>query len=229
MIPSPPVGVKDLPPAMRPREKLLARGPQALADVELLALVLRTGTPGRNVFALAQDMLDCCGGFAGLMIARTELPALPGLGPARRAELSAWLEMTRRALAQSLHESPVFDAPQHAKDYVRLRLAQSPREVFAAFFLDNRHQLIRFEELFLGTLNQASVYPREVLRRALLLNAAAVIVAHNHPSGECEPSHADREITRRLHDTLASVEVRLLDHLVVTVHRVVSLAEKGWL
>lgn len=226
----PAMGMKDLPPAMRPREKLLALGPQALADVELLALVLRTGVPGKNVFALAQEMLSTCGGFAGLMIARVEAPVgLSGLGPAKRAEISAWLEMTRRALAQSLHETPLFDSPQRAKDYVRLQLAQFPREVFAAFFLDNRHQLISFEELFHGTLTQASVYPREVMRRALLLNAAAVIVAHNHPSGEVEPSNADREVTRRLNEALASIDVRLLDHLVVTVHQVVSLAEKGWM
>ena len=222
--------MKDLPPALRPREKLQSRGAAALADAELLALLLRTGTAGQGVLAFAQSLLDAFGGLAGLLAAEpAALARIRGLGPAKRAELAAVLELARRSLAARLAEAPVFDAPQAVRDYLRLQLAGLPHEVFAVLFLDHQHRLLAFEELFRGTLAQTSVYPREVVKRALALNAAAAVLAHNHPSGVAEPSRADEALTQALKAALALVDVRVLDHFVVARSQVVSFAERGLL
>ena len=219
---------KDLPADQRPREKLLQRGPGALADGELLALLLRTGLAGQGVFMLAQQLLERFGGLAGLLGASdADLKAIKGLGPAKRAELLAVMEIARRAIAQPLRTSPVFESPQQVKDYLALQLGGLPHEVFAVLFLDHQHRLLRLEEMFRGTLAQTSVYPREVVRRAIDLNAGAVILAHNHPSGLAEPSRADEYLTQTLKSALALVDVRVLDHLVVGQGQVVSMAERG--
>ena len=221
---------KDLPADQRPREKLLARGPGALSDGELLALLLRTGLPGQGVFALAQSLLDGFGGMAGLLGAGPDdLRRIKGLGPAKRAEILAVMEVARRAIAQPLRAAPVFESPQQVKDYVALQLAARQQEVFAVLFLDHQHRLLQLEEMFRGTLAQTSVYPREVVRRALAHNAGAVILAHNHPSGVAEPSRADEQLTQALRQALGLVDVRVLDHLVVGRGQVVSMAERGLL
>lgn len=220
--------MKDLPADQRPREKLLARGAAALADAELLALLLRTGTAGTGVLTLAQQVLARCEGFAGLLAAQpTQLRGIKGLGPAKQAELLAVMEMARRALAQGLKASPVFSSPAAVKDYLALQIGGGEREVFAVLFLDTQHRLIAFEELFQGTLSQTTVHPREVVRRALTLNAAAVVLGHNHPSGMAEPSRADEFLTQTLRQALALVDVRVLDHIVVGRGQVVSMAERG--
>jgi DNA repair protein RadC len=222
--------MKDLPAALRPREKLLSRGPAALADAELLAILLRTGVAGTGVLQMAEQLLARFGGLAGLLRADGDvLQAVRGLGPAKRAELLAVLELARRALVTELVQRPVFDSPQTVREYLRLQLAELPHEVFMVLFLDAQHRLIVGEELFRGTLTQTSVYPREVLKRALALNAAAVILAHNHPSGVAEPSRADEALTRHLVTALQLVDVRVLDHLVVGRAQVVSFAERGLL
>jgi DNA repair protein RadC len=222
--------MKDLPADQRPREKLLARGAVALADAELLALLLRTGLRGRGVLALAQDVLDKAGGYAGLLgAAAHDLVGIKGLGPAKRAELLAVMEIARRALSQQLQDAPVFDSPQAVKDYLALHLGGRAQEVFAVLFLDGQHRLLRLEELFQGTLTQTSVYPREVVKRALALNAGAVVLAHNHPSGLAEPSRADEYLTQTLKSALALVDVRVLDHVIVGRGQTASLAERGLL
>lgn len=224
------MSLKDLPVDARPREKLLQRGPQALADAELLALLLRTGFAGTGVLQLAQQVLDSFGGWAGLLRATPDdLKRIKGLGPAKRAELAAVLEIARRALAEPLVSAPVFDRPQAVKDYVALRLGGMEHEVFAVLFLDGQHRLLAMEEMFRGTLTQTSVYPREVVKRALALNAGAAILAHNHPSGVAEPSRADEFLTTSIKSALQLVDVRLLDHLVVGAGGVVSFAERGLL
>jgi DNA repair protein RadC len=224
------MSIKNLPVATRPREKLLALGPQALADAELLALLLRTGLPGLGVLELAQSVLDRCGGLAGLLHADARrLKDIKGLGPAKRSELAAVLEIARRALAQQLAAAPVFDNPAAVKEFVALTLGALGHEVFAVLFLDNQHRLLKHEEMFRGTLTHTSVYPREVVRRALELNSAAVIFAHNHPSGAAEPSRADEFLTQSLKSALQLVDVRVLDHLVVGHGTVVSFAERGLL
>jgi DNA repair protein RadC len=220
--------MKDLPADQRPREKLLARGAPALADAELLALLLRTGFKGTGVMAFAQNVLDQVGGFTGLLNTEpTALQRIKGLGPAKRAELLAVMEMAKRALAQPLHASPVFDTPRTLKDYVGLHLGGRQQEVFAVLFLDAQHRLLKLEEMFHGTLAHTSVHPREIVRRALTLNANAVVVAHNHPSGVAEPSRADVYLTQSLKAALALVDMQLLDHLVVGQGQVLSLHEQG--
>jgi DNA repair protein RadC len=224
------MSIKDLPADARPREKLLALGPAALADAELLALLLRTGMKGTPVLQLAQQLLQGFGGVAGLLhTGADELKRVKGLGPAKRAELVAVLELARRALAQALQARPVFESPTQVKDYLRLKLAALPHEVFAVLFLDAQHRLLAMEELFRGTLTRTSVYPREVVKRALALNAAAVMLAHNHPSGVAEPSKADEYLTQTLQSALGLVDVRVLDHFVVAREQVVSFAERGLL
>jgi DNA repair protein RadC len=222
--------LKDLPPDARPREKLLDRGPSALADAELIALLLRTGVKGQSVLQLAQQLLADFGGLTGLLQAEPDdLKRVKGLGPAKRAEMSAVLELARRSLAQELMQRPVFDSPARVKDYLRLQIGGKPHEVFVVLFLDAQNRLIRSEEMFRGTLTQTSVYPREVLKRALDLGAAAVLLAHNHPSGAAEPSRADEFLTQALNKALALIDVRVLDHLVVSQSDVVSFAERGLL
>jgi DNA repair protein RadC len=221
--------LKDLPPDARPREKLLARGPGALGDAELLALLLRTGMAGKGVLQLAQELLDTFGGIAGLLHATADdLKRVKGLGgPAKRAELVAVIELARRALAQQLRERQVFENPEAVQHYLRLHLGARGHEVFAVLFLDSQHRLVAMEELFRGTLNQASVYPREVVVRALHHQAAAVVLAHNHPSGSPEPSQADIALTRTLATTLALVDVRVLDHVIVAAGDSLSMASEG--
>jgi DNA repair protein RadC len=222
--------IKDLPPDARPREKLLAQGPAALADAELVALLLRTGLKGTPVLQLAQQVLDAFGGVAGLLHAdAADLKRIKGLGPAKRAELAAVIELARRSLQQRLADRPAFDSPGAVRDYLHLQLAAREHEVFAVLFLDAQHRLLQFDEMFRGTLTQTSVYPREVVRRALALNAGAVILAHNHPSGVAEPSRADEFLTQSLKSALALVDVRVLDHFVVGKGQVVSFAERGLL
>jgi DNA repair protein RadC len=221
--------LKDLPPDARPREKLLARGPGALGDAELLALLLRTGLAGKGVLQLAQELLDTFGGIAGLLHATADdLKRIKGLGgPAKRAELVAVIELARRALAQQLRERQVFADPEAVQHYLRLHLGARGHEVFAVLFLDSQHRLVAMEELFRGTLNQASVYPREVVVRALHHQAAAVVLAHNHPSGSPKPSQADIALTRTLAATLALVDVRVLDHVIVAAGDSLSMASEG--
>ncbi len=223
-------GLKQLPPDARPREKLLARGPAALADAELLALLLRTGTAGQGVLQMAQSLLDRFGGLAGLLAEGSAgLHAVRGLGPAKRAELAAVLEVSRRVLSQRLAAQPAFEHPQAVKDYLSLQLAALDHEVFGVMFVDAQHRLVAFEVMFRGTLAQTSVHPREVVRRALALNAAAVVLAHNHPSGLAEPSRADEMLTATLRQALALVDVRVLDHVIVARGCTVSFAERGLL
>ena len=222
--------LKDIPAAARPREKLLALGPAALADAELVALLLRTGLPGLSVLQLAQQLLDAFDGLGGLLQASaSDLKRIKGLGPAKRAEITAVMELARRSLAQELAERAVLTSPQQVKDFLRLKLAHLGHEVFAVLFLNAQHQLVELEEMFRGTLTQTSVYPREVVKRALELQASAVILAHNHPSGVAEPSRADEYLTQTLKAALQLVDVRVLDHLVVGRAGVVSFAERGLL
>ena len=207
---------------------MLARGPAALADTELLALLLRTGLPGQGVLQLAQSLLDRFGGLAGLLHADVrDLNGVKGLGPAKRAEVAAVLEIARRVLAQQLAEQPLFDSAQRVKDYLALNLRPLGHEAFAVLFLDSQHRSIAFEVMFRGTLAHTSVHPREIVKRALALNAAAVVLAHNHPSGVAEPSRADEMVTQAVRAALQLVDVRVLDHLVVGAGSVLSFAERG--
>jgi DNA repair protein RadC len=222
--------LKDIPEDARPREKLLSRGPGALSDAELLALLLRTGLPGKNALQMGQELLDQFGGVAGLLHTGADaLQSIKGLGPAKRAEIVAVLELARRALSAQLKQQTLFDSPEAVRDYLQLQLGSRPYEIFAVLFLDSQHRLIVLEELFRGTLTQTSVYPREVVVRALALNAASVVLAHNHPSGTAEPSRADEALTQTLKAALALVDVRVLDHFVVTSTEAVSMAQRGLL
>jgi DNA repair protein RadC len=222
--------MKTLPIDARPREKLLTRGAGALADAELLAIILRTGLAGQGVLQLSQSLLERFGGLSGLLHAQAaDLKTIKGLGPAKRAEITAVLEIARRVLAQQLAEQPTFEQPQAVKDYLCLQLAALDHEVFAAMFLDAKQQLIRFETLFQGTLTHTAVHPREVVKRALALNAGAVVLAHNHPSGVAEPSRADELITQALRQALQLVDVRVIDHVIVGRRGAVSFAERGLL
>jgi len=231
--------LKDLPADARPREKLLARGAGALSDTELLALLLRTGIRGKGVLQMADELLQGKGtgkqaagfdGIAGLLNATPdELKGIKGLGPAKRAELLAVLELARRALGQQLRQRTVFTSPGAVKDYLQLHLAARAHEVFAVLFLDVQNRLLAMEELFRGTLTQTSVYPREVVLRALHHQCAAVVLAHNHPSGSVQPSRADEALTQTLRSALALVDVRVLDHVIVATGQSLSMAEKGLL
>jgi len=218
------------PRSERPRERLLGSGPASLSDGELLAVLLGTGVRGENAAELARRLLDDSGGLAALLGASAaELGRLRGLGPARAARLAAALELGRRYLEAPQDPRSPLAAPVDAARFFKARLLDLPHEVFCCLFLDTRHRLIRYEELFRGTIDGATVYPREVVKRALAHNASAVIVGHNHPSGVSEPSEADRNITLKLAKALALVEIRLLDHVVVSRGGHVSLAERGWL
>ena len=237
------MSLKSLPAEAQPREKLLARGPAALADAELLAILLRTGIVGKGVLQMAQELLEppavdratgqVSGGFGGiaglLHTSAADLERIKGLGPAKRAELVAVLELARRALAQQLREREVFDSPDAVRHYLQLHLAAKGHEVFAVLFLDSQNRLLAMEELFRGTLTQTSVYPREVVLRALHHHAAAVVLAHNHPSGSVQPSRADESLTQTLKTTLALVDVRVLDHVIVAPGQALSMAEEGLL
>lgn len=225
--------LKNLPAEHRPREKLLRLGPGTLSDAELLALLLRTGIAGTHVMALAHQLLDPAQGFNGLAgllgASGDKLKVIKGLGPAKRAELQAVLELAKRAMAEKLRQSPTFDSPAAVKHYLQLHLAHKPHEVFAVMFLNTQNQLIALEEMFRGTLNQTSVYPREVLVRALHHHAQAVVLAHNHPSGKVDPSQADERLTQTLKTALALVDIRVLDHIIVAPGQATSMAESGLL
>ena len=224
------MSLKELPLAARPRERALALGAASLADAELLALLLRTGMRGQGVLQFAQGLLQQFGGFPGLLQANTEtLRGVKGLGPAKRAELAAVAEMARRSLARQLQEQPVFESPHNVRQYLQLHMSGLPHEEFAVLFLDAQHRLICMDTMFRGSLTQTSVYPREVVKAALARNAAAVVLAHNHPSGAAEPSRADELLTQALKQALALVDVRVLDHLVVGQGHVVSFSERGLL
>jgi DNA repair protein RadC len=219
----------DLPADSRPREKLLARGAAALSDTELLALLLRTGLAGKGVMTLAQELVETFGGLAGLL--HTDARALgriKGLGgPAKRSQLVAVLELARRAMAEQLRAREVLDTPEALSHYLQLHLAHRGHEVFAVLFLDAQHRMIALEEMFRGTLAETSVYPREVLVRALHHQAAAVVLAHNHPTGLVRPSRADEALTRGLRAALGLVDVRVLDHVIVGPGQALSMAQQG--
>ena len=237
------MSIKNLPPDARPREKLLARGAGALSDAELLALLLRTGIKGKGVLQMADELLHLktnssgergaepgFDGLAGLLQATADdLKRVKGLGPAKRSELVAVLELARRAMAQQLKVRTVFATPDAVKHYLQLHLAGKPHEVFAVLFLDVQNRLLALEELFRGTLTQTSVYPREVVLRALHHSASSVVLAHNHPSGTAQPSRADEALTQTLKAALALVDVRVLDHVIVGTGEALSMAERGLL
>lgn len=214
----------------RPRERLLARGPAALSDAELVALLLRTGTGGSSALDLARSLIEHFGGVAGLLAASvSEVAAVRGVGPAKGAELAAVVELARRSLAEEARVCDALASPQAVRDYLRLSLASRPHEVFVGLYLDSQNRLLAADELFRGTLAQTSVYPREVVKAALARNAAAMIFAHNHPSGVAEPSRADELLTQALKQALALVDIRTLDHFVVAGGRLTSFAERGLL
>jgi DNA repair protein RadC len=222
------MAITDWPAAERPREKLLANGATSLSDAELLAIFLRTGVRGKSAVDLARDLLSRFGSLRGLLAAdREALCAVSGLGEAKYIQLVAALEVGRRHLGARVARGEALQSPRDTLDYLQASLRDRPYEVFCCLFLDNRHRVLAFEELFRGTLNGTAVYPREVVKRALALNAAAAILVHNHPSGVAEPSRADELLTERLQEALSLVEVRLLDHIVVGDGETVSFSERG--
>lgn len=224
------MAITDWPADERPREKLLSRGASSLTDAELLAIFLRVGVRGASAVDLARAMLDDHGSLANLLSADEDrFCQTKGLGSAKYAQLQAVLEMARRHVEEELTFEDVLTNPEATRRFLQLKLARSPHEIFACVFLDNRHRVIAFEEMFRGTIDGASVYPREVVKAALHYNAAALVFAHNHPSGVAEPSSADRSITKRLVDALGLVDIRVLDHLVLAHNEATSFAERGLL
>lgn len=222
--------ITDWPVDERPREKLLARGAATLSDAELLAIFLRVGIAGSSAVDLARTLLQRFGSLNALFAAqRADFSAVPGMGDAKYAQLQAVLEMARRALGEELSHGNALDSPTAVRNYLALQLRSRGHEVFMALFLDTGHRLLRCEEMARGTLNEARVYPRELARLALQLNAAAVIVAHNHPSGNAKASAADIALTRQLSDALNLLEIKLLDHFLVAEHHVISFAEQGFM
>jgi DNA repair protein RadC len=222
------MAITDWPELERPREKLLQLGPASLSDAELLAIFLRTGVRGKSAVDLARELLVRCGSLGALFAAkRAELDGLPGLGDAKFSQLQAVLEMARRALAETLRSGDVLSSPASVRDFLRLTLAKREHEVFLAVLLDAQNRVLACEELFRGTLTQTSVYPREVVKCALGHNAAAVILAHNHPSGVAEPSHADQVLTQSLKQALDLVDIKVLDHFIVAGNSALSFAERG--
>lgn len=221
------LSIKNWPVQERPREKLLSKGASALSDAELLAIFLRTGTSGFTAVDLARLLVDEFGSLKALMESdESEFCQHKGLGRAKYAQLQAVLEMSRRYMFENIQRGDVLCSPQETKEYLKAQLRSYSREVFACLFLDNRNRVIEFEILFYGTIDGASVYPREVVTMALKKNAASVIFAHNHPSGVAEPSLADEKITMRLKEALNMVDIRVLDHIIVG-DDVVSFAERG--
>ncbi len=224
------MSIKEWPEDERPREKLLRRGAGVLSDAELLAIFLRTGVSGLSAVDLSRQLLRQFGSLRALLGAEQQaFCGAHGLGPAKYAQLQAVLEMGRRHLAEQLQRGEALTSPQLTREYLQAQLRDRPREVFALLLLDNQHRVIQFVKLFYGTLDSASVWPREIVQIALKHNAAAVILAHNHPSGVAEPSRADRQITDRILAALALVDIRVLDHLVIGDGITVSFAERGWL
>ncbi|MGF1680915.1 RadC family protein [Photobacterium minamisatsumaniensis] len=224
------MSLKLLPAASRPREKLLERGAGALSDAELLAIFLRTGITGMNAIELATYLLNEFGSLRALLGADKEAFCQHrGLGPAKFVQLQAVMEMSERHFAEIIKKGDALTSPESTRKYLSRILRDRHREAFFVLFLDNQHRVLSGEVLFEGTIDSASVYPREVVKRSLELNAAALILAHNHPSGVAEPSQADRRITRRISDALALVDIRVLDHFVVGDGEITSFAEQGWL
>lgn len=224
------MAITDWPEGERPREKLLQRGASALSDAELLAIFLRIGVTGKSAVDLARELLARFGSLTQLFAAdKKAFCEVHGMGPAKYVQLQAVLEMAKRALHEEVRVGDALNSPRAVRDYLQLLLRRRQQEVFVALFLDAQHRLIADEALFTGTLTQTSVYPREVVKRALALNAAAVIFAHNHPSGVAEPSQSDRLLTDALKQALALVDVRVLDHFVVAGSQTLSFAEKGLL
>jgi DNA repair protein RadC len=224
------MSLQELPEAERPREKLLKRGPAALSEAELLAILLQTGTPGRSALDIARGLLGEFRSLRGLLTAeRQVLCRVRGLGSAKYALLQASLELARRHYAELMQMGPALGNPRATREFLRSSLRDRDHEVFCCLFLDNRHRVICFDEVFRGTIDGASVHPRDIVKLALTRNAAAVILAHNHPSGIAEPSQADEMITGRLRDALALVDIRVLDHIVVGDGACVSFAERGLL
>jgi DNA repair protein RadC len=221
------MAISDWPAGERPRERLLAHGPATLSDAELLAVLLRTGLPGKSAVDLGRELLARFKGLGGLFAA--DLAGVKGLGPAKRAQFEAAIELARRCLKDDLRSTNFLTSPGAVRDYLRLAIAEREHEVFVCLWLDAQHRVTACEELFRGTLTQTSVYPREIVKAALKANAAAVIFAHNHPSGAAQPSQADELLTRNLKDALALVDVKVLDHFVVAGNQALSFAERGLL
>ncbi|MCU8013715.1 RadC family protein [Shewanella sp. SM74] len=224
------MGIKDWPEGEGPRDKLLQKGAAQLSDAELLAVLLRNGLAGLNAVDLARSLISEFGGLRNLLCAsRNQVCRLPGVGPVKYAQLQAAAELARRVAQENLQRGQVLTNPDLTRDYLMRQLADRSYEVFAVLLLDSQHRVIQFVELFRGTIDSASVYPREVVSLVLEKKAAAVIVCHNHPSGIAEPSQADRRITERLKNALATIDVSLLDHMVVGDREIVSFAERGWI
>jgi len=224
------MAITDWPEGERPREKLLSQGPQALSDAELLAIFLRVGVVGKSAVDLARDLLMEFGSLNGIFNAsRDALTAVNGMGDSKYVQVQAIFEMARRALTEQMRQRDALTSPQQVRDYLCLKLGGMTREVFVVLFLDAQNRVTAQEELFAGTLTQTSVYPREVVKRALHHNAASVIFAHNHPSGVAEPSQADELLTKALKDALGLVDVRVLDHFVIAGNAALSFAERGML
>lgn len=224
------MGIQDWPVSDRPREKLILRGPASLTDAELLAIFLRTGIKGKSAVDLARELQDEYGSIGSLLTADKErFTSFPGLGLAKFAQLQAVLELARRHLLEVQEQGDEITSPAAIRKFLQLELKNQEREVFFTVFLDNRHRILRSEPMFLGTISSATVHIREIVKAALSCNAAAVIVAHNHPSGVAEPSSADIRITKRIREALELVEIRLLDHFLIAGNRLESFAEKGLL
>lgn len=224
------MAINEWPEDQRPRERLIKFGAPALSDAELLAVFLRTGVTGKSAVDLGRDMIGRFGSLSGLFSAGIqEFSAMHGLGAAKYAQLQAVLELAKRAISEELQNVPSLSSPQAVKNYLQLLIGNKAYESFAVLFLDVKNRLIASEELFRGTLSQASVYPREVVKSALRHNAAGIILAHNHPSGSCDPSNADITLTQTLKQALALVDIRVLDHFIVANPHVYSFAEHGLL
>lgn len=221
------MAISDWPLAERPRERLLAKGAKVLSDAELLAVILRTGVRGKSAVELGRDLLARFDSVAGLFGA--DLSDVKGLGPAKRAQFAAVIELARRSIEEGLQEKSALTSPGAVRDYLRLAIGRHQHEVFVCLWLDAQHRVLDFEEAFRGTLTQTSVYPREIVKAALARNAAAVIFAHNHPSGAAQPSQADELLTRNLKEALALVDVKVLDHFIVAGNQAISFAERGLL
>ncbi len=221
------MAISDWPLAERPRERLLAQGAGSLSDAELLAVILRTGLPGKSAVELGRDLLARFKDVAGLLAA--DLRNVKGLGPAKRAQFAAAMELARRSLQDGMRSANALTSPGAVRDYLRLAIARREHEVFVCLWLDAQHRVISFDELFRGTLTQTSVYPREIVKAGLKANAAAVIFAHNHPSGVAQPSQADELLTRNLKDALSLVDIKVLDHFIVAGNQTLSFAERGLL
>jgi DNA repair protein RadC len=223
------MGICDWPAAERPRERLLAQGAGSLSDAELLAVLLRTGTRGKTAVELGRELLARFGDVRGLLGAGTALLEVKGLGSAKAAQFSAAMELARRSLQEDLKAGAALTSPGAVRDYLKLALGGRPHEVFVCLWLDAQHRVVSVQEPFRGTLTQTSVYPREIVKAALAANAAAVIFAHNHPSGVAQPSQADELLTRNLKEALSLVDVKVLDHFIVAGSQAISFAERGLL